>query len=236
VAAGPCAEGTLAAMLLRPDGDDVLCIGQTSHAWISGQMARAWAEPFEPYEEVCLAAEQHDVGMAEWDLAPTLNRETGLPHGFTEMPFDVHSALWREAPKKLVSASVYAAALVSLHGTRLYEMREKKRKVAEFLEWQEGFRRWLGFSRADLEPGSTLIWIWDYLSLALLLGWQGEVEGISGAPGAIEPWPFRDPSVTFRCEARRLSGRFKDEAKMRRALAEAPAETIERRLSRPDAD
>ena len=52
-------------MLLRPDGDSVLCIGQASHAWISGQMARAWAEPFEPYEDVCLAAEQHDVGMAE---------------------------------------------------------------------------------------------------------------------------------------------------------------------------
>ena len=80
-------------MLLRPDGDDVLCIGQTSHAWISGQMARAWAEPFEPYEEVCLAAEQHDVGMAEWDLAPSLNEKTGLPHSFMEMSFEVHSAL-----------------------------------------------------------------------------------------------------------------------------------------------
>ena len=85
-------------MLVLPDADGALCIGQASHAWISGQMARAWKEPFEPYEEVCLAAEQHDVGMAEWDLAPTLNPETGLPHGFTEMPFEVHSALWREAP------------------------------------------------------------------------------------------------------------------------------------------
>ena len=56
-------------MLVRPDGDSVLCIGQASHAWISGQMARAWAEPFERHDEVCLAAEQHDVGMAEWDLA-----------------------------------------------------------------------------------------------------------------------------------------------------------------------
>lgn len=217
-------------MLLRPDGDAVLCIGQASHAWISGQMARAWAEPFEPYEEVCLAAEQHDVGMAEWDLAPSLNAETGLPHAFTEMPFAVHSALWREAPKKLVSTSAYAAALVSLHGTRLYEMRKATPEVSEFLAWQEGFRRWLGFSRGDLEPGSTLIWIWDYLSLALLLGWEGQVEGITVSGGRIEPWPFREPSLTARCEGRRLEGRFSDEDEMRHALASAPVVPVEARL------
>jgi len=218
-------------VLLRPEGDDVVCIGQASHAWISGQMARAWAEPFSPYEEVCLAAEQHDVGMAEWDLAPTLNRDTGLPHSFVEVPFEVHSALWREAPKRLVTTSAYAAALVSLHGTRLYEMREKKRKVKEFLEWQEGFRRWLGFSRSDLEPGSTLVWIWDYLSLAVLLGWQGEVEGISVANGVIDPWPFRADSLTVRCEARRLHGRFTDERSLHVALAAARPEIIETNLS-----
>jgi hypothetical protein len=223
-------------MLLRPDGDAVLCIGQASHAWISGQMARAWGESFEPWEEVCLAAEQHDVGMAEWDLAPTLNPETGLPHGFTEMPFELHSALWREAPKKLVSTSAYAAALVSLHGTRLYEMREPSEAVTDFLDWQERFRRWLGFSRSDLEPGSTLVWIWDYLSLALLLGWRGEVEGLGVRDGTVSPWPFRSPSLTVRCEARRLSGRFADQASLHAALATAPLETIECRLARAEPD
>jgi hypothetical protein len=219
-------------MLLRPDGDDVLCIGQTSHAWISGQMARAWADPFEPYEEVCLAAEQHDVGMAEWDLAPSLNTETGLPHGFTEMPFSVHSALWREAPKKLVSTSAYAAVLVSLHGSRLYEMRQATPEVAEFLDWQERFRHWLGFSRSDLEANSTLIWIWDYLSLALLLGWEGHVEGLDVRGGEVSPWPFREPSLTVRCEARRLRGRFDSERELHAALAAAPTETLGYQLLR----
>jgi hypothetical protein len=218
-------------MLLRPDGDDVLCIGQASHAWISGQMARAWAEPCESYEEVCLAAEQHDVGMAEWDVAPTLNPKTGLPYAFTEMPFSVHSALWRDAPKKLVSTSAYAAALVSLHGTRLYEMRDATPEVREFLDWQERFREWLGFSRSDLEPASTLIWIWDYLSLALLLGWQGHVEGLDVRGGDVSPWPFRDSSLTVRCEARRLSGRFKREPELHAALAAAPAERLEFQLA-----
>lgn len=218
-------------MLLRPDGDDVLCIGQSSHAWISGQMARAWAAPFEPHEEVCLAAEQHDVGMAEWDLAPTLNPETGLPHGFTEMPFAVHSALWREAPKKLVSTSAYAAALVSLHGTRLYEMRKATPEVEDFLGWQERFRCWLGFERTELEPNSTLVWIWDYLSLAVLLGWRGQVEGLEANGRSVHPWPFREPSLTVRCEARRLCGRFTDEDEMRAALAAAQPETVEESLT-----
>lgn len=213
-------------MLVRPDGDSVLCIGQASHAWISGQMARAWAEPFEPHEEVCLAAEQHDVGMAEWDLAPTLNSETGLPHGFTEMSIAVHSALWLEAPKKLVTTSVYAAALVSLHGTRLYELREPAPEVADHLQRQEEFRRGLGFARDDLEAASTLVWIWDYLSLAALLGWEGEVEGHRVDGARVEPWPFRDSTLTVRCDARRLQGRFGDEGEMRAALAAAPVETL----------
>ena len=74
---------------------------------------------------------------------------------------------------------MYAAALVSLHGTRLYELRERTpdgRRTS--CSQQEEFRRSLGFARDDLEPGSTLVWIWDYLSLAALLGWEGEVEGL----------------------------------------------------------
>jgi hypothetical protein len=218
-------------MLVRPDGDSVLCVGQASHAWISGQMGRAWAAPFSPYDEICLAAEQHDVGMAEWDLAPTLNAETGLPHGFTEMPFSVHSRLWLEGPKKLVTTSVYAAALVSLHGTRLYELRDRTPDVDAFLAHQEAFRRGLGFARDDLEPGSTLLWIWDYLSLAVLLGWEGEVEGYRVDGLRVDPWPFREPALTVRCDARRLHGRFTDEGEMRAVLAAAPAETLELALT-----
>ena len=218
-------------MLVRPDGDGAVCIGQMSHSWISGQMARAWAEPFEPYDEVCLAAELHDIGMAEWDLEPSLNPETGLPMAFTEMPIAVHSELWLEAPKSLVTTSVHAAALVSLHGTRLYELRERTPEVSEVLRRQEEFRRGLGFEREELEPGSTLVWIWDYLSLAVLLGWKGEVEGLSVDGSHVTPWPFRSPSLTVHCEARRLSGRFDDEREMQAALAATAPERLELELS-----
>jgi hypothetical protein len=220
-------------MLVRPDGDGAVCIGQMSHSWVSGQMARAWADPFERREEVCLAAELHDIGMAEWDLSPSLNPETGLPHSFTEMPVPEHAALWLEAPRRLVTTSVFAAALVSLHGTRLYELRKRTPEVDDFLRAQESFRRTLGFERQDLEPASTLLWVWDYLSLAVLLGWKGEVEGLRVDGPAVTPWPFASSTLTVRCEARRLTQRFRDEAAMRSALASAEPETLEITLTQP---
>ncbi len=115
-------------MLLREDSRGVLAIGQTSHAWISGQLARAWGNPRfpapEPRQEVCLAAEQHDIGMALWDLEPARDPGTGLPYSFMEMPLEEHLGLWRAAPQRLLTQSRYAALLVSMHGARLYARRD----------------------------------------------------------------------------------------------------------------
>src|SRR3954447_23441591 len=114
-------------MLLRHDEEGVLAIGQASHAWLAGQIARAWGNDVfgsvDPWEEVCLAAEQHDVGMAAWDSEPSFDERTGLPHSFLDMPLEVHLRLWQEGPSRLVSQSAYAAMLVSMHGWRLYSRR-----------------------------------------------------------------------------------------------------------------
>jgi Protein of unknown function (DUF3891) len=181
-------------VVLRKDEHGVIAVGQPSHAWISGQLARAWGNArfgeVEPLEEVCLAAEQHDIGMAAWDLSPTFNAETGLPHSFIEMPLDTHLSLWRSGPRYVLPQSRYAALLVSMHGARLYERRDLNRldeadatAVREFLAEQRGFQeRLLTSLRADPETAaaavpsavarnSDLIWIWDLLSLALCLDW-----------------------------------------------------------------
>jgi hypothetical protein len=141
-------------VLLRKEGDAVIAIGQASHAWISGQLARAWGNALfaapDPFEEVCLAAEQHDVGMAEWDLRASLNPRTGLPYSFLEIPLQTHLALWTAAPAKLLTQSRYAALLVSMHGTALNERRDlgklrpqERELVASFIEAQrDGSRGW----------------------------------------------------------------------------------------------
>jgi len=88
-------------MLYRAISEELICITQPTHAWVSGQLARAWGNEtfgsFAPHEEVCLGAEQHDIGWLKWEAAPTLNPETGHPHSFMEVSPEIHTKLWAEA-------------------------------------------------------------------------------------------------------------------------------------------
>ena len=199
-------------MLLRTEADGIVAIAQTSHAWISGQLARAWGNdefgPLDPREEVCLGAEQHDVGMAEWDLAPSFDPRTGLPHAFTEMPLAVHLGLWAAAPRKLLAQSRHAALLTCMHGIALYEMRDLAAMAPDDAEAVRGHlvaQRALRDSllaalRADpvagpgADPGRVarnqrLVWTWDFLSLAVCLDWAPT--SIGGVPTAGEPVELR---------------------------------------------
>ena len=240
-------------MLLRADGDDAIAIGQPAHAWLSGQLARAWGnERFgavEPWEEVCLAAEQHDAGMAAWERRPTLNPETGRPRSFMELTLDEHLEIWWSAAPLVAAQSRYAALLVSMHGTALYERRDLNRlsadeveRVREFLAGQRELQERLRTpGDRHVERNQRLVWTWDSLSLGLLLGWapfsltnvptaDDDTEIEVGA-GTLEPWPFKAPHLSLRCEGRRLSGRFDDEQAMREALDRAPHVTIPLELS-----
>jgi hypothetical protein len=238
-------------MLLRADGDAVIAIGQASHAWLSGQLARPWGNAVfgevAHREEACLAATQHDVGMALWDLAPALNPETGRPQSFMEMDLATHLALWSAAPQRLFTQSRLAALLVSLHGTALYEMRDLSRMatadadaVRAYLAGQRALQERLaaetGVSGPALARLQRQLSAWDWLSLALCLDWapsslsrvpaaDGEVE-LRLEPGAgvatLQPWPFATETLEVRCEGRRLEGRAGSDAELHAALKRAP--------------
>ncbi len=235
-------------MLLRPDGPDaVVAIGQASHAWLSGQLAAAWAGDVP--EELRLAAEQHDVGMAEWDVAPELNPATGLPYSFTEVPRATHVALWSGAPRKLLSQSRHAALLVSLHGTGLYERYPPKglgpddqAVVDEYLATQRSFQQALAteltLDPVELDRRRGLVALWDELSLALCLDWAPhEMDGLTlardGDAHTLTPWPLRDATVAVFCEGRRLSGRFDDASALHAALDAAPRIELRFVLAQP---
>ncbi len=252
-------------MLLREDEQGVLAIGQASHAWISGQLARAWGNDRfpapAPREEVCLAAEQHDVGMASSDLHPTRNPGTGLPNSFLELPIQTHLKLWSAAPLQLLTQSRYAALLVSMHGYRLYASRDlaalpaaDAAAVRDYLNeqrvLQERLLASLGPTYAPAEAvarNSQLLWTWDYMSLRVCLSWwPGAIEGVPSvageaslelAPGGdrqltVRPWPFASDAITVHCDGRRLRGRFDTDAAMSDALARAPWETLAFELRR----
>jgi hypothetical protein len=244
-------------VVLRREGDAVVAIGQPSHAWLSGQLARAWGnERFgavRPWEEVCLAAEQHDIGIAAWDAAPTLNPDTGLPHSFVEMPVETHVELWGRAWELVLPQSRYVALLVSMHGTALYEMRDLaklddrradlvRRLLADQREVQRRLVEALGHP-ADVARNQRLIWTWDAFSLALCLDWAPhtlravptacedaiDVELVEAGPRSVSvaPWPFGADRVRVHTEGRVLERRFDDERSMRAALRDARWTTLE---------
>jgi len=222
-------------------GGRALCIGQASHAWLSGQLARAWDPP--PDEAVCLAAEQHDVGMAQWDLAPALDEATGRPVSFMDMALGDHLALWRAAPARLFTQSRHAALLVSLHGTKLYGMRDldalsppDAAAVHDYLTDQAALQQRLagevGAGEDELRRDQARLFAWDGLSLALCLGWAPyttpEVDGrtlrleaAGDGEHTLSPWPFGPRRLTVRCEGRLLVERAPTEATLHDALDRA---------------
>ncbi len=237
-------------MLVRRDDDGALVIGQLSHSWLSGQLARAWGnERFgvvEAREEVVLGAEQHDIGWASFDLVPRFNPETGLPRSFLELTVEDHLAIWRSAPERLISQSEHAALVVSLHGRALSELRagnsppDQARAllahVGQERARQETLRARLGVSERQCERIQRQMWAWDGFSLALCNGWRPfRVANVPSAEATttielrdlderwvtVDPWPFAEPRVEVRCEARRLAASYPDEATLREAFASA---------------
>jgi hypothetical protein len=192
---------------------------------------------------VCLAAEQHDAGMAAWETRPTFKPDTGLPRSFMELPLDEHLEIWWSAAPLVMAQSPYAALLVSLHGTALYERRDLTRlepsdveRVQAFTAGQRDLQERL-IAALDADPervrrNQRLVWTWDSLSLGLLLDWEPfTLAAVPTAEGEadvevrgrrLDPWPFAAPTVTLRYDGRRLGGPYADEAAMRQALADAP--------------
>jgi Protein of unknown function (DUF3891) len=240
-------------VILRPHPDGTLLIGQPAHALLSGRMADEWAWPYQPRDDVRLAALQHDIGMAAWDAAPVLDPERGLPYSFTSMPRETHVRLWSQAARLVVAQSPYAALLVSLHGTGLYERYVPKEQhavqpVRGYLEtertFQDGIVAALGADRGEVDRNAALLRCWDWLSLFACTASadDGSLDGVpspggtatlrahmpGGDPGAVTvtPWPFRPEQVSVELRGRLLSRPCDSQAALDRALAEAPIEAI----------
>ncbi|MGH6841276.1 MAG: DUF3891 family protein [Methylocella sp.] len=238
-------------MLLRKDGLDVIAIPQPSHAWLSGQMARVWGnEHFAapaPYDEVCLAAGQHDIGWLDWEMAPALDARTGLPQEFSKVPPAMHTALWREGVRHARAFGRYPALLVSLHANTIYARHfdfakaspENAQTVRAFLDEQHCFQAWTAASlRADpklaeqaspetLEHNRLLIAALDWMSLVICWGVNPQCTN-GGGPNDRPPYaaPRRRPghrSLAFPDSQRRGSRRGQASARPIRDASGPPS-------------
>jgi hypothetical protein len=181
-------------MIIPPDQphDRTITISQTSHSWISGQLARAWGNElfgkFELVEPICFAAEQHDIGFLYWENQPTLNMETGLPYTFDELAESVHLDIWRTGIYQLRPVCFYASLIVSLHFCRLCERFYRQQndpdcsEVSQFLREQRAYQKKASATLSQdplfapaivpdiLSHHCDLIAAWDLFSLELCRG------------------------------------------------------------------
>jgi hypothetical protein len=135
----------------RFETHQVLAIGQTAHAWISGQLARQWGNDsfpsFSPAEPLCYAAEQHDRGFLDWERRPTLNPKSGLPHTFENIPLSLHVELRKKSILELKAVSRYASLGTSLYFAKAAAQQgpavshQDRRIIAEFIDEQQVLQR-----------------------------------------------------------------------------------------------
>lgn len=177
-------------MLHRKDTEGIVVISQPAHAWVAGQLARAWGggDFLAVPEEVCLAAEQHDLGFLEWEENPTLNPATSLPYTFLELPRTTHLAIWSAGIRHMLRFGRYPALLVSMHYTGLArrggreDSPEDKQRLNQFLEQQDVFQTTLKTSLSNdfhyantnfedsVQRHQQLVSLWDWMSLLLCHG------------------------------------------------------------------
>ena len=185
-------------MIIPPEQppERTITISQTSHSWISGQLARAWGNGsftrFKPFEQMCYAAEQHDIGFLDWESQPTLNVKTGLPYTFDELPEAIHFDIWHKGIFQLMPVCYYASLVVSLHFCNLCRRFHQNRSDADYpgvdhflttqTQHQNKARERLqhdpllknAVSSEVLAYHCDLIAVWDLLSLELCRGRSAE--------------------------------------------------------------
>ena len=220
-------------MLFRSQSSGVLAIRQPTHAWISGQILRAWDENLG--ETLLLAAEQHDIGWLDWETEPTFNPSTGRPHLFREVGAAAHAPMWTQGVQRARDAwGTHVALLVSRHGGVIYRRFMDRHRMGEtdaaaaqnYLNTQapiEGaWARALGLEASELEKETGLIAFADTLSLALCGDLKAPLDLEVPARGGdalkmrlaerpsssfdfvLSPWPFRTNELVAEGEARPL--------------------------------
>jgi hypothetical protein len=117
-------------MLFRNDPTGVIAISQPAHAWISGQLLRAWNGALP--EPLLLAAEQHDIGWLDWEVNPSFDASAGRPHLFRDIGASVHAPMWvRGVDRALGAWGTHVALLVSRHGGVIYRRFTTRHRIDE---------------------------------------------------------------------------------------------------------
>lgn len=153
-------------LLRRIDADRVIAFSQPCHAWLAGELARAWGGGGftvpQPRGAVLCGTALHDIGWLEWETAPVFDETTGLPLQFFGVPAEQHTQLWRRGIEHARIYGLLPALLVSRHGDAIYERTfdpatarpEAAAAVRAFREEQAAFQR-AAIARLAADPATA---------------------------------------------------------------------------------
>ena len=192
-------------MLIRHQDDEVVVISQPAHAHVSAQLAQAWGNDqfgsVVPFDPVVLGALLHDIGWLDWEHAPTLNHESGLPNTFLQLSTRVHLGIWDSASRRALAFGRYPALLTSMHFTGLYERfhdydrdtEDEARDARALVARETAFQREIIATLRDdpemathatdaaIDRNRRLVAHWDGMSLAICHG-VSEARTFRGVP------------------------------------------------------
>jgi hypothetical protein len=236
-------------MIVRPFDGRLLLVRQTDHMTLSGRLAEAWGnERFsrpEPYDPLVQAAAEHDIGWAQWEAAPKINPATRRPYNFGDLPVDEHLAFYRSGVDQVVESDLHAGLLVNLHCQGLYNSRfgsapdltmrnlsiEQDAAIRRTLAGLQAQERVLGrqvtINLPVLWAQYEMLQVFDVVSLVLCMPPFKPLTigpltlrpvGENGV--AVDPWPFRDSTLTLGVPGRLIADRdYADDDDLRQELA-----------------
>lgn len=110
-------------MIVRARDSGLLVINQAEHAHLASRLAEHWgngrfSRPT-PFADMVLATLSHDDGWIYRDRSPAVNRRTGSPSDFYELPMESVLAIHQDSVRLTASEPSYAAMMVSMHRTGL---------------------------------------------------------------------------------------------------------------------
>jgi len=224
-------------VLLREEsGGAVLAVAQPDHAALSGRLAEAWDDDLS--HDLVLATGRHDDVWTDRDAAPRLNPGTGRPQTFLELSASDRVDVWSQASAVAAPLGLEAELWVLRHAERLHASRDEAAVKAMTAAFSARLAKLVAelravhaprFDDAELARGTSLLALFDSLSLALCFGVSEPREaGVlmlapasDGAGVSVAPWPFTSARLETSVEARRLPGRVADQAELDAAWAAA---------------
>ena len=136
-------------MIVATDGQRLRLITQPDHARFAAELLRLWCAdglPEHPRrEDLLFSVREHDNGWDEADATPRMDRRTGRPLAFADLPSDLRIELWERGVARFAKTRPYAALLILQHSLVLHEGRHGP-------HW-DGFRGRMEDRRRDLLAG-----------------------------------------------------------------------------------